>query len=217
MRRNEFEVTREEEIEAFLSEMSFGFLGTIGEDGHPRVTPINYVYHQDMFYMHGSRFGEKMDHLAANPAVSFSVAEEYAIIPSYFTDPLMACPATSYFKSVTASGRVEIVQDLEEKAAAFTLFMNKLQPEGGYAPIDAANPKYASRLRGVAVLRIVPDRITAKFKFGQNLTEDKREQVLQGLDARGRGKDRETMELIRSSACPHMQQTLALDPYSEEE
>ncbi|KAF9120537.1 hypothetical protein BGX30_003120 [Mortierella sp. GBA39] len=156
-----------------------------------------------MFYMHGSRFGEKMDHLAANPAVSFSVAEEYAIIPSYFTDPLMACPATSYFKSVTASGRVEIVQDLEEKAAAFTLFMNKLQPEGGYAPIDAANPKYASRLRG--------------FKFGQNLTEDKREQVLQGLDARGRSKDRETMELIRSSACPHMQQTLASDPYSEEE
>ncbi|KHF34821.1 Pyridoxamine 5'-phosphate oxidase [Paenibacillus sp. P1XP2] len=78
MRRDEFSVDEEKEIEAFLSGMSFGFLGTVGEDGRPRVTPLNFVYDQGIFYFHGSRIGEKMNHLKASPMVSFSVADEYA-------------------------------------------------------------------------------------------------------------------------------------------
>lgn len=199
MRRNEFTVTEEKEIDAFLSGMSFGFLGTVSEDGRPRVTPLNFVYDQGIFYFHGSRIGEKIDHLKANPAVSFSVADEYAVIPSYFTDPNLACPATTYFKSVTASGRAEIVTDVQEKAAVFTLLMKKLQPEGGYDPIDPANPAYAPRLRNVAVVKIVPDQVTAKFKFGQNLADDERNRVLCGLSSRGGSRALETAELIRVS------------------
>lgn len=199
MRRKEFSVTENQEIESFLAAMSFGFLGTVGEDGRPRVTPLNYVYEDGVFYFHGSRIGEKMEHLKSNPHVSFSVADEYAVIPSYFSDPSLACPATAYFKSVTASGRAEVVQDLEEKALAFSLLMKKLQPEGGYDPIEASNPAYTSRLRNVAVVKIVTDHISAKFKFGQNLTEDKREQVLCGLESRGLARDPETAELIRCS------------------
>ncbi|MFU1793534.1 pyridoxamine 5'-phosphate oxidase family protein [Paenibacillus azoreducens] len=201
MRRKEFSINEEREIEQFLSDMSFGFLGTVGEDGYPRVTPLNYVYHQGVFYFHGSRIGEKMEHLKANPRVSFSVADEFAVIPSYFTDPHLACPATTYFKSVTASGRAVIVQDLAEKAGVFTLLMKKLQPEGGYDPIDIANPTYAARLRNVAVVKIIPDRMSAKFKFGQNLTDDNREQVLCGLEKRGSERDPETARLIREK-CP---------------
>lgn len=199
MRRKEFSVSEETEIETFLSGMSFGFLATVGKDGSPRVTPLNFVYDQGVFYFHGSRIGEKMDHLQANPLVSFSVADEYAVIPSYFTDPKLACPATTYFKSVTASGRAEIVTDVREKAAVFTLLMNKLQPEGGYDPIDADNPAYAPRLRNVAVVKIVPDRLTAKFKFGQNLKEEERNQVLCGLESRNGERDPETAELVRGS------------------
>ncbi|MCJ8013912.1 pyridoxamine 5'-phosphate oxidase family protein [Paenibacillus sp. KQZ6P-2] len=199
MRRKEFSIDEEQEIHEFLFGMSFGFLGTIGEDGRPRVTPLNYVYDKGIFYFHGSRIGEKMEHIKAYPYVSFSVADEYAVIPSYFTDPSLACPATSFFKSVTASGRAEVVQDLEEKAAAFTLLMKKLQPEGGYDKVDASNPVYASRLRNVAVVKIVTDHISAKFKFGQNLTEGKREQVLCGLEARGAKRDAETAQHVRNS------------------
>lgn len=204
MRRKEFSITEEQEIHEFLTGMSFGFLGTIGEDGRPRVTPLNYVYTQGIFYFHGSRIGEKMEHIKAHPYVSFSVGDEFAVIPSYFTDLNLACPATSYFKSVTASGRAEVVQDLKEKAAAFSLLMEKLQPEGGYDPIDADNPVYASRLRNVAVVKIVPDQLSAKFKFGQNLTQDKREQVLCGLETRGAARDAETAEHIRCSAPPKL-------------
>ncbi|MGF7047114.1 nitroimidazol reductase NimA-like FMN-containing flavoprotein (pyridoxamine 5'-phosphate oxidase superfamily) [Paenibacillus sp. DS2015] len=203
MRRKEFNIPNEHEIEQFLSKMSFGFLGTVDEDGSPRVTPLNFVFDQGSFFFHGSRVGEKMDHLSADPRVSFTVAEELAIIPSYFTDPNMACPATAYFKSVTTSGTAQIVVDPLEKARVFTLLMNKLQPEGGYDPIDPTDPRYTSRLKGVAMIRITPNHVTAKFKFGQNLAEASMDKVIKGLQERSLLHDEETIELMKKY-CPYM-------------
>lgn len=201
MRRKEFGITEEAEIHEFLQEMSFGFLGTVGEDGWSRVTPLNFVYDGAYFYFHGSLAGEKMKHLARDPHVSFTVAKEYAIIPSYFTDPKLACPASAYFKSVMVRGRVEKVDDPAEKARAFTLFMEKLQPEGGYAPITPEDPDYAGQLKAVALCRIVPETVSAKFKFGQNLKEPARTAVTSGLAKRDGELDAETIANMKKY-CP---------------
>lgn len=196
MRRDEFAMEDPQEIEDFLRGISFGFLGTADEEGIPRVTPLNFAYVNGAFYFHGSRMGEKMDHLRRTPAVCFTIADEYALIPSYFTDPEMACPATAYFKSVTAIGKAVIVDDLEEKALAMEALMQKLQPEGGYRAIDANDRAYISRLKGVAVIRLTPQRMSAKFKFGQNLKPDRLQAVVEGLECRGKNRDEETAGLI---------------------
>lgn len=206
MRRQEFEMTDQTEIEAFLAESSFGFLAGVHPDGRPSVTPLNFVYTAGAVYFHGSRIGDKMTVIRHNPHVVFAVATEYAIIPSHFTDPSLACPASSYFKSVQLAGRVEIVEDLTEKAAALEAMMRKLQPEGGYDPIRADDPRYAPRLKGVAVVKLVPESISAKFKFGQNLAEPKRTAVTTGLAERGRPLDRETIALMERY-CPHKRET----------
>jgi len=205
MRRKEFAITEEEnkeELETFLNEMSFGFLGTIGTDGKPSVTPLNYVYHHGSIYFHGSRIGEKMNNLSANEEVTFVIAKEYAIIPSYFEDPLLACPATAYYKSVRIGGRAVVVSDLREKADALEAFMRKLQPEGGYKTIDADDPDYIPRLKGVGLVRIDADHTSGKFKFGQNLKEPVRNGIIEGLSERGLPQDAETIELMRRY-CPH--------------
>jgi nitroimidazol reductase NimA-like FMN-containing flavoprotein (pyridoxamine 5'-phosphate oxidase superfamily) len=206
MRRKEFHIdgdNNQEELEAFLDEMSFGFLGTVSPDGRPAITPLNFIYVNGAVYFHGSRIGEKMTQLAANESVTFAVAREYAIIPSYFTDPLMACPATAYFKSVRIDGHAVIVEDPHEKATALEALMRKLQPEGGYKTIDADDPDYIPRLKGVAVVRIDPAQISAKFKFGQNVKEPARQAINEGLSQRGRAADAETIELMRRY-CPHV-------------
>ncbi|WP_379159255.1 pyridoxamine 5'-phosphate oxidase family protein [Paenibacillus sp. sgz5001063] len=202
MRRKEFQVEQEEELAGFLHGMSFGFLGTSDEKGLPRVTPLNFVYMEGNFYFHGSHAGGKMKSIRHNQQVCFTVADEYAIIPSYFSDPELACPATAYFKSVTAYGTAELVEDLAEKAAVLAHFMHKLQPEGGYAPIDPEDPRYRSALKGVAVVRIVPEEITAKFKFGQNLKDDARNAVTQGLQERRGERDAETIAMMEKY-CPY--------------
>jgi len=196
MRRREFEMTEHREIESFLEESSYGFLSAVRPDGRPSITPLNFVYANGAVYFHGSRVGDKMDAIRHNPHVAFAVAKEYAIIPSYFTDPVMACPASAYFKSVLITGRVELVEDIGEKAVALEAMMKKLQPEGGYEPIRPEDPQYIPRLKGVAVLKLVPKSISAKFKFGQNLTDEKRSEVTAGLMERGLPLDGETVSLM---------------------
>jgi len=202
MRRREFEETDPREVEQFMEEMSFGYLGTVKSDGAPSLTPLNYVYRNGNIYFHGSRIGEKMTSIAGESRVTFAVAKEYAIIPSYFTDPLMACPATAFFKSVQIDGTAEIVTDPAEKAEALGALMRKLQPEGGYKPIAADDPDYAPRLKGVAVVRIAPSRVSAKFKFGQNKREDELREVMEGLSRRNAPMDEETRALMLRY-CPH--------------
>lgn len=168
MRRKEFELMDAAETGQFLQEMTFGVLGTIHEDGWPELTPLNFVYFNDYIYFHGSVAGRKIKNIKANQKVTFSVAKEYSIIPSYFTDPKLACPATAFFKSVIIKGEAELLTDLEEKAAALGAFMRKLQPEGGYAPIDPADPDYTGQLKSTSVVRITVRELSAKYKFGQN-------------------------------------------------
>jgi nitroimidazol reductase NimA-like FMN-containing flavoprotein (pyridoxamine 5'-phosphate oxidase superfamily) len=205
MRRSEFEIMDHEETRSFLQEMSFGILGTIGADGWPQLTPLNFVYAEDSLYFHGSRIGQKMKNLKADNRVSFSVAKEYAIIPSYWSDPKLACPATAFFKSVLIKGHAEPVDDPEHKASALSAFMQKLQSEGGYEPIDSQDSDYIPQLKATAVVRIRITEISAKYKFGQNVQEARFDKITEGLSVRNIGLDAETIELMKAY-CPHHNQ-----------
>ncbi|MBP2002116.1 nitroimidazol reductase NimA-like FMN-containing flavoprotein (pyridoxamine 5'-phosphate oxidase superfamily) [Paenibacillus shirakamiensis] len=202
MRRKEFDVSEQQEIETFLKGQTFGFLGTTAPDGSSRVTPLNFVYFGDCFYFHGSLAGDKMKHLKHDNRVSFTVAEEYALIPSYFSDPELACPATAFFKSVMSYGRAYPVTESCDKAEALTHFMEKLQPKGGYDPISASDPRYTGNLKAVSVFRLVPDQLTAKFKFGQNQPQEQLKSTLEALTHRNQIHDAETVENMLKY-CPY--------------
>ncbi len=205
MRRKEFNIEQQAEIEAFLHEIGYGFLGTLSEEGWPLVIPLNFVYYQEAVYFHGSKLGEKMRSLAADNRVSFSVAREFSQIPSYWSDPKFACPATLFFKSVLIRGRAELLTDLTEKAEALTAFMEKLQPEGGYEQISPLDPGYAKHLLGTAVVKIAITDISAKFKFGQNLKEERMQRLIGELQERGEPLDEETISLMQRY-CPRHKQ-----------
>jgi uncharacterized protein len=197
MRRKEFSISENKEIAEFLAEMSFGYLGTMGEDGWPHVIPLNFVYYGESIYFHGSKKGQKVRDLMNNPRVTFSAAKEYAVIPSYFSDPKLACPATAFFKSVIVKGIASLVDDLEEKVNVFTAFMKKLQPEGGFMPFNLNEPDYVRNLNGVLLVKITVEEIAAKFKFGQNLSEERFSHIVDGLEKRQQKLDGETIELMR--------------------
>jgi hypothetical protein len=112
-----------------------------------------------------------------------------------------------YFKSVLIRGTASIMDDLEEKAKVLTALMEKLQPEGGYDPIDPADPAYVPRIHGVAVVAITPDSITAKFKFGQNLPETRARHIRGRLAERNEPLDAETAELMARYCPAHRERT----------
>jgi len=201
MRRSEHSETDAAEIEAFLRRMSFGYLGTQSETAYPSIVPLNFVWHAGAVYFHSSRLGQKVKELKRNNAVTFCVADEVALVPSYFISDKFACPATAFFKSVMVYGRAEIVEEADEKVAALAAFMQKLQPEGGYSPFDINDDEYRREIKSVLVVKIVPDSISAKFKFGQNRNEEEWTKTRNGLAERGKPKDAEAVAEMEKR-CP---------------
>src|SRR4051794_30045332 len=104
MRRTDYETTDRVEMERLLATVGHGYLGAIRPDGWPTVVPMNFVYAEGRLYLHGAREGEKMESIARDDRVTFVVVEEFALVPSYFRDPRLACPATQYYKAVMVRG-----------------------------------------------------------------------------------------------------------------
>lgn len=200
MRRKKREVPERERLEAVLGEIGHGTLAAVGPDGWPVLRPLNFVLHNGAIYFHGAHKGEKMDVLAGDDRVSFLAVKDYSIIPSFFTDPERACPATQYFRSVMARGRASVVEDREEKAVVLQALMEKLQPEGGFVPITADNPLYTSDIAGTAIIRMDVDEMTGKENLAQDQTSTDRQEVEAGLEKRGASLDAETLAAMRS--CP---------------
>jgi uncharacterized protein len=201
MRRKEHTETNLVEIERFLAQMSFGFLATQSEMAYPAIVPLNFVWAMGAIYFHSSRLGQKVKDLKLNNNVTFCVADETALIPSYFTSEKLACPATAFFKSVMIYGKAQFVEDIDEKVEALSAFMKKLQPEGGYAPFDITDEEYRREIKSVLVTRITPDSISAKFKFGQNRNEKEWTHVRDGLVSRNKIKDAEAVAAMEKR-CP---------------
>ena len=196
MRRRDKEISEPAFLADVLDRAEWGTLGLVTPQGHPLLVPVNFVHHQGRLYFHGSPVGEKMTVIKDGAEATFLVVEAYALIPSYAFDPVLACPASQFYRSVLAYGRVAPVADPERKAEALAALMRKLQPEGGYEPISAVGPTYQASLKGVAVLEMTVRRWSGKAGLGQNLKPEVREQVKAFLERRGAPGDARTLEAM---------------------
>ncbi len=181
-------------LEAVLDELGHGCLGVTLADGCPRVFPVNFVLLDRQIYFHGGPQGEKMSAIAHDARVGFTVVDAGSLVPSYSRDQRSACPATQYYRSVMVRGRARIVTDVHEKGRALQALMEKLQPEGGHEPICGQSKLYEKALRATAVVAIEIDSMSGKFKYGQNLTEKVREQVVNCLTERAGPADGQTVQ-----------------------
>lgn len=182
-------------------------LASLGENGQPVLRALHVVRVGRAFYFHGAPVGEKSETYGALAVLS--AEEDVARIPSHFLDPERACPATTLYRSVQLHGRLDRVVEPNEKARALEALMKKLQPEGGYTPINADSPLYTKALAGIDVVRLVPDTIQGKKKLGQNRTPAERTRLYAGLLGRGEPGDYAAVEAVLA-ANPRDERPVAL-------
>lgn len=181
-------------IDDVLSSVEYGTLA-LCVDNTPYSIPLNFVHDKESIYFHGSKKGKKMQMIYENTNASFSVVQSYSIIQSYFSsNDLLACPATHFFKSIIIDGQIEIIDSYEEKIKAMSLLMEKLQKEGGYKPFT--DKAYEKMLNAVAVYKLNKKNLTAKFKFGQNLSDERFDMVIEHLKKRNTKIDNATIEMM---------------------
>jgi len=192
VRRSELESFDRELFSDLAATCEVGFLSLVTAAGYPRAIALNFAAIDETIYFHGALEGEKFELIQADPRAGFTIVKAYSYIPSTWSAPRYACPATQFFKSIEIEGTCSAVDDPVEKARALGALMDKHQPEGGFDPIDPSVPVYAKALEGVGVFRVVPDSWTGRVKFGQNEPEKLRRIFVEKLRERGGVMDEET-------------------------
>lgn len=190
-----FEITDRTIIDTVLETAEYGTLALY--DGVPYSVPVNFVYHDGAIFFHGAKRGRKAAALQSSPTVALSVVEPFSVIQSYFSsNEGLACPATHFFKSVMIEGEASFIDEPFEKGQVMKALMEKLQPEGHYR--DFSDPAYETMLGATAVIRIDIRDIRAKFKFGQHLSAERFEMIIEHLESRGDERDLGTVGMMRT-------------------
>ena len=180
---------------AVLARSPVVHLATTDAEGGPILRTVHGVVVDGALAFHGAPAGEKIAALG-RPVVA-GAEETIAVIPSYFFDPTLACPATTYYRSAQLHGVLEEVTDRHAKARVLAALMAKYQPEGGHAPVDADDPRYRKQVEGILVVQVGQARIDGKGKFGQNRKPEELLSVLTQLWKRGLGGDPGAIEALR--------------------
>ena len=186
------EIKSKKKVIEFLSSQQTGRISSIDENGFPQIIPMNFVFINDAVYMHSHIRGEKLDNIRRNQKVGFEVDKSLEFLPSYFSDPTDASLADTLYISVVMKGNASVVSDKEEKTIALNGLMEKYQPEGGYEPIKPD----MDVLKGVEVIKIVPESLRGKYKIGQNMDMKSRIDLAKQILERNSPTAKETLDIM---------------------
>ncbi|NWJ43504.1 pyridoxamine 5'-phosphate oxidase family protein [Marine Group I thaumarchaeote] len=186
------EIKSKEKIIEFLSSQQTGRISSIDENGYPQIIPMNFVFINDIVYMHSHIKGEKLENIKRNQKVGFEVDKSLEFLPSYFSDPTDASLADTLYISVVIKGNASIISDKEEKTIALNGLMKKYQPEGGYEPIKPD----MDVLDEVEVIKIVPESLRGKYKIGQHMDRKLRIDLARQILERNSPTAKETLDIM---------------------
>ncbi|MEG0157416.1 MAG: pyridoxamine 5'-phosphate oxidase family protein [Anaerovoracaceae bacterium] len=133
MRRRTREITSTEEIEQILMREKICHLAMSVED-QPYVIPMMYAYEAGTIYMHCAEIGTKLEMLARNEKVCVEVQSN--TVDDLILNSGKPCDWGFSFESVVAFGTAEVIDDREQKIAAYTLLTEKNRPKSD-APWEA--------------------------------------------------------------------------------
>lgn len=152
-------ITDPKEIEDIIRRCPYCMLGLTDTDGNPYVVPMNFAYHEGVIYLHSGPEGSKVRFAEQHPQACVTFCEGHELV---YMHRQMACSYSMKSRSVVCRGRVEFVDDMDEKRRVLDLIMRHYTDnECGYS--DAA-------VRHVKIWKIAVDSICCK-SFGLRPSE----------------------------------------------
>ena len=192
MRRHQSEVTDLGEIRRILDSADIGRLATVGRDGYPYITPVNFVRLKESLYFHCAPKGEKLDNLARDARVCFEVDVPLAYFNIGFDPTRPVCHLHQLYHCVILRGQAATVEDEALKLEALNALVRKHEPDRDLPSVTPDMPGF----KACRVIEIRPRSVTAKSDLLQKAPEDLRKRFADYLLERDRPGDRQTVRAM---------------------
>jgi nitroimidazol reductase NimA-like FMN-containing flavoprotein (pyridoxamine 5'-phosphate oxidase superfamily) len=192
MRREFSEIIDPVEIQRILSSTNIGRMATIGADGYPYITPVNFISLHGNIYFHCAPKGEKLDNLTQNPQVCFEVDIPLAYLDIDFDPNRPICHLHQFYHCVIIRGTASVVQEDDLKVDALNALIRKHDINRNFEAVNAKMALY----KACKVIEIKPVAMTAKSDLAQNKTLEERRAMAEYLFKRNHPGDRETVEAM---------------------
>ena len=132
-RMKEFSMTPEATF-ALLGRGQVGVLSTSGADGAPYGVPVHYLWQDGKLWFHGLPAGEKLENIARDHRVCFTVWEFGGILTEGAENP---CQADAAYECAVLRGKARLVDDPASITADGFLFPPcPVVPEQGGFPLS---------------------------------------------------------------------------------
>lgn len=171
MRRKDREMDQEFGF-MIIDKAQYGVLSMIDGEA-PYGLPLSLVRHEDLLYFHSAKEGRKVDILANNSNVSIAFVGDKNIPENYSHDELesmnndpskaihfISSVFTTQYESAIVTGKVEKVEDKDEKIKAMKIICEKYTPSKMKYFHSAIN----SGLNRTDVYKLKIENITSKRK-----------------------------------------------------
>ncbi len=195
MRRGQSEIREPLEIERILSSTNIGRMASLGEDGYPYITPVNFVFFRECVYFHCAPEGEKLDNIRRNPKVCFEVDIPLAYLDAGFDSSRPTCHLHQFYHCVVIRGTASVVEDPLLKVDALNALVRKHEPGVPFEPVNRGTPQ----VKACEVVEVRPVTLTAKSDLAQGKDAEIRERIEGYLAGRGKPGDGETVKAMRAS------------------
>jgi transcriptional regulator len=194
----------EAEWRAFVEAHAFGHLVAAGRGRDvPVVVPTQFVLDGDRVLLHLAAPNPVFAALEEQPRVVLSVAGDWAFIPSDWKvigdeDPALGIP-TTYYAAVQLEGVASVDSEPAAVAAVLRHQLSVIQPGVAIADPESAHP---AKLRAIRAITIAVDQVRAKFKYGGNVDDAHRREVIARLRARAAPGDLAAADRAASRSSP---------------
>ncbi len=195
MRRKQCEITDSKHIYRVLTDSTIGRLATVGLDGYPYITPVNFVWWQDAVYFHSALAGEKLDNMKRDAKVCFEVDIPLSYLGLGSSPQSDPCRLHQLYHCVIIRGEATLIADAEEKAEVLNALLRVHEPEADFPFLTAKTPM----LSACAVVKIHPEHISAKSDLLQGKDAEAVKGVIEYLLHRGQETDMQTVEAIKTN------------------
>jgi uncharacterized protein len=144
-------ITSIEEMEKIIAGCLFCNVAMVDKNNDPYVIPMNFGYHDGFIYLHSSKTGKKIDVLKTSNKVCVSFSTDHEL---RWQSEQMACSYSMKYRSVLVYGRVEFIEQRENKIEAMNCIMRHYTDK----EFTYSEPS----VREVAVYKVVIDKMEGR-------------------------------------------------------